>query len=221
MYYFDPDLGRRRRALLRDKLTGTLNDLDDALEMTLRDGRNRVQGLLSETLSLLPGPRIADERLEGRVRSVLGHRVSQPRKVDVSVHDGSVVLSGSVHPAEVQHLLLAVRLIRGVRRVENRLEPHAEPGHRPASMIQARWSPATRLTAGAVGTWLMARCTRNPTLVNMALGTLGFGMFTRAITNVPVMESAQVGAERIKELAATGERAQEQPQPAEAVSTGL
>lgn len=216
MYYFDPDLGRRRRALARDKLTRALNDLDDATEITLRDARNRFQGFLSETLSLLPGPQIPDERLEGRIRSVLGHRVAQSRKVDISVHNGTVVLSGSVHPADTKRLLSAIRLVRGVRHVENRLEAGDESSPQLAP-AQASWPPTTRLTAGVLGTWLMTRCASRPTLTNTILGTLGFGMFTRAITNVAVMETAEAGVQRIKEFV---ERSEHPAETAETVGAG-
>lgn len=53
MYFLDPDRGRRRRALLRDKAVGLSNDLGEAATGTARDLRNRAQGLVAETGSAL------------------------------------------------------------------------------------------------------------------------------------------------------------------------
>jgi len=47
MYLLDPDLGGRR-ALLRDKLTSAASRIDDCLDATWTDVRNRAQGLAAE-----------------------------------------------------------------------------------------------------------------------------------------------------------------------------
>lgn len=48
MYLLDPDRGRRRRALLRDKAKGLSNDALKAASRKSHDLRNRAQGLLHE-----------------------------------------------------------------------------------------------------------------------------------------------------------------------------
>jgi gas vesicle protein len=48
MFIFDPDSGRRRRALARDKATGFANDTVESVQSTARDLRNRAQGLAHE-----------------------------------------------------------------------------------------------------------------------------------------------------------------------------
>lgn len=53
MYFLDPDRGRTRRALLRDKVVGLSNDLGDAAAGTARDLRNRAQGVIAEAGSAL------------------------------------------------------------------------------------------------------------------------------------------------------------------------
>jgi len=53
MYIFDPDKGRRRRALLRDKLVAFTNEASDAIASKSRHLRNRAQGVIAETRSLL------------------------------------------------------------------------------------------------------------------------------------------------------------------------
>ena len=49
MYVLDPDSGRRRRALARDKATQLAQDTADAVQGTARDLGNRARGLAHET----------------------------------------------------------------------------------------------------------------------------------------------------------------------------
>ena len=56
MYYFDPQGGRRRRALLRDKfawLWDEVGDVREAAEGRAEDLRNRTKGVLHETRSAI------------------------------------------------------------------------------------------------------------------------------------------------------------------------
>jgi len=48
MFIFDPDNGRRRRALARDKVTHFGREAVDAVESAARDLRNRAQGVAAE-----------------------------------------------------------------------------------------------------------------------------------------------------------------------------
>lgn len=48
MYIFDPEQGRRRRALLRDQIVSCMNETSDVLGKTSRDLRNRAQGVIAE-----------------------------------------------------------------------------------------------------------------------------------------------------------------------------
>ncbi|HVF46342.1 MAG TPA: YtxH domain-containing protein [Pyrinomonadaceae bacterium] len=53
MYLFDPNGGRRRRALIRDKAVGISNDVTQAVEAKSHDLANRAQGFLHEAKSLV------------------------------------------------------------------------------------------------------------------------------------------------------------------------
>lgn len=48
MYFFDPVSGRRRRALVRDKMTHYRREATQYAESTAQDLRNRAQGLVAE-----------------------------------------------------------------------------------------------------------------------------------------------------------------------------
>ena len=51
MFVFDPDSGRRRRALVRDQAARLASDTADGVQSTARDLRNRAQGMAHETAS--------------------------------------------------------------------------------------------------------------------------------------------------------------------------
>ena len=54
MYLFDPERGRTRRALVRDKAVGLSNDARDAIEKTSKHLSNRAKGFVHEAKSMLP-----------------------------------------------------------------------------------------------------------------------------------------------------------------------
>ena len=53
MYFFDPDSGKRRRALLRDQLVHARHEIGDYAEDTTKDLRNRAYGLVAEARGLV------------------------------------------------------------------------------------------------------------------------------------------------------------------------
>ena len=61
MYLFDPNGGRRRRALIRDKAVGISHDVTDAIGAKSRDLSNRAKGFVHEAKGLVGGQQTADE----------------------------------------------------------------------------------------------------------------------------------------------------------------
>ncbi len=62
MFMLDPASGRRRRALVRDKTTSTVNGAADVVRRRTRDLANRTRGAAASTRRLLeraPVPRVA------------------------------------------------------------------------------------------------------------------------------------------------------------------
>lgn len=51
MYTFDPEKGRTRRALARDKAKGTLHDVQGTVASKSRHLRNKAKGLAAEARS--------------------------------------------------------------------------------------------------------------------------------------------------------------------------
>lgn len=113
MYYFDPDMGARRRAALRERMVG---------------GPQYAGRVLVQRGTALKGhERYGDAQLRDRVRSRLGQLVSHPGAVHVEVEDAVVRLSGSVLQLEQDGLLTRVRDMPGVRRVINAMSTHDSP----------------------------------------------------------------------------------------------
>jgi hypothetical protein len=127
MYFFDPQIGKRRRALLEDQLRRTSRETVEGLDAAWCDLSNRVQGTLAE-----PG----------------------------------------VHAF-------------------------------------TKWTPGTRLLAGAVGGLLMANCLARRNLSSMLWGTIGFGLASRALSCAGSSGSCRVGEMACEERAAQGSGAPE------------
>lgn len=146
MYLMDPERGRTRRALLRDKAVGATNATQDFLGKSSRDVSHS-----------------ATETLAERVRAKLGRYVSHPHAVEVEAEDGCVILRGPILSHEVEELVDAMSSLRGVREVVNHLEPHVTAEGVPAlqgrgraaggrgAFSPAAWTPGVQLLAGIVG----------------------------------------------------------------------
>lgn len=214
MYFLDPQQGRRRRAWAGDQFTHLSHEARDAAEMTARDAANRARGLWAETKAALAGSTPDDHTLIERVRSHLGRCVSHPRAITVTADRGKITLSGPILAHEVDNLLDCAQAVPGVAGVENRLEVHDRPGKIPAlqggvprtgarsEFCQANWSPSVRALAGAIGIALMGNCLAQRDVGSALLGTLGLGLFVRAVTNTGLGE---VAAQAIPALRTTPE----------------
>ena len=125
-YLFDPRQGRRRRALVRDKL-------GHSLRFTVRRG-NRLRRMLvayvrgygsrvAHALRPLPFEQPDDATLTQKVQSELFRPADVPKgQINVSAQNGVVQLRGEVpSPEMIRDLVGKTREIRGVRDVENLL----------------------------------------------------------------------------------------------------
>lgn len=121
MYLLDPETGRRRRSLVRERTGGAARDVQDSLRAARRDAQNRMRGTLAETESHLAAEPVDDDTLHERIRAKLGHLLDHPSKVDVDVVDGHVVLTGEAPEDEAAALARYVAGMQGVADVENRL----------------------------------------------------------------------------------------------------
>src|SRR5690242_11111828 len=92
MYFFDPDRGRRRRALVRDKVDAAANKTADYAGKFQRDLRNKAYGMVAETKSIFRTGQVPDDVLVDRVRSKLGRYPVHMGAVEVRADNGIVKL---------------------------------------------------------------------------------------------------------------------------------
>jgi hypothetical protein len=185
-FFLDPRLGRRRRALVRDKAARLAHVTSDAADTTSRDLGNRARGLVAELRSRARREDVSDEVVVERVRA----------------QNGRVVLSGPVLADEVARLLRRAAGVRGVRAVENRLEVHETPEGVPGlqgepsprfgawefAWMQNNWSPTARLMAGAAGGGLALAGLARIGVIGFAMILCGATLLARAITNQELRE---------------------------------
>ncbi|MCL4762210.1 MAG: hypothetical protein KJ018_10645, partial [Burkholderiales bacterium] len=91
MYLLDPDKGRRRRAIARDRTLRALRQVDRVLDAASSDARQRARGLAARTRRLAaPAPAPDDLQLIERVRARIGRVFSLPHAIHVVALDGRV-----------------------------------------------------------------------------------------------------------------------------------
>lgn len=141
MYYFDPQAGRRRRALLRDKMVSRQRNIERYAWKSARRASDRVRGVAAEARAsaVRSSEPVPDSQLAARVRSEMGHCVSRPGAVEVSVSNGYVRLGGQIPAHERRELIATVKSINGINGVDDQMQtcdptiaaaavsPHAGP----------------------------------------------------------------------------------------------
>jgi uncharacterized membrane protein len=198
MYWLDPRIGGRRRALVRDSAVRIRRKLERGVEATLRDITNRIQGTVASLRSRLGDDSATERVLHERVRSRLGRWVSHPHAIGVTVEfGGRVILYGPVLADERAKLVNALSSVRGVMEIDDRLEAYdadtarsvpalqggqPPPGERP-EWLQERWSPAFQLAAVLTGGALLGYALRRRDVLAPIMGIVGGGLLVRALSN--------------------------------------
>ena len=126
MYYLDKENGRRRRALVRDKVVAAGHDAADRAESVGKRTVDQLKGILAtgHLDRIGSGEPETDFQLHERIRARLGRVVSHPKSIEAEVDHGSVRLRGHILAHELDDLLYEVRHMRGVRAVRNELTAH-------------------------------------------------------------------------------------------------
>jgi len=129
MFYLDPQVGRRRRALMRDKVSATYHDARDLAEAQARRAADRARGMVADARRRLwPFGRPNDAHLNERIRSQLGRVVLNPHAIHTDVEAGCVHLRGKVLRHEIGALMAGLWNVPGVQRIVNELVAYTEPG---------------------------------------------------------------------------------------------
>ena len=205
MYLADPGSGARRRGLIRGGFTHTRRKLLQFMDATVRDTRNRAVGLGARTRSLFGSRDVSDDILVERVRSRMGRYVSHPRAVEVTANDGVVTLRGPILQVELRDLLKAVRSVRGVCSIENRLDVYESASGIPSlqhgvtrtgmrmDILQENWAPSTRALAGLCGIALIGTGAGRGGILGSSLSACGLGLLARSVSNKQLKSLAGIG----------------------------
>jgi uncharacterized membrane protein/CBS domain-containing protein len=198
MYILDPDKGRRRRAILRDRALKTSNEAAKKINKRSADLKNRFQGAWFETEKIFERQTPTDEKLEAKIRTRLGRLASHPHAIKTTVENGKLNLSGQILADEEALLLRSVAALRGVREIENKLERYESAEHisslqgenRVRRRILARktekWATGARILAAAAGASLVAFGAKKRNGATSLAATAGTALLTRAAVNKPL-----------------------------------
>ncbi|HEY6002018.1 MAG TPA: BON domain-containing protein [Anaeromyxobacter sp.] len=163
------------------------------MEAGARDLRHRARGLAHEAAARVERDLASDDVIVERVRAKLGRLSAHPSAIRVASRGGRVELSGPIFSAERSQVLRGVRIVRGVRSVEDHLEPHEDatgvpalqgagpmPGPRP-DPLQRHWAPGTRLLAGVAGALLIGRALFGKGLGRIPAGVAGAALLGKVM----------------------------------------
>lgn len=192
MYIADPSQGRRRRALLQDKVHSVTNQTTHSVTEKLRDTRHRLAGLQAEAAHLLTPSQtkpIDDHVLEARVRAKLGRALSHLHQIQVSARAGQVTLAGAIAADEMSHLVQLVSEIPGVQSVLQRL--HAQSDSVLQNLAGSAKQNRNWWTAGVLGASMLIwyGISRRAPLGLMAAASLG--LFARSRTRTSSAQRQQ------------------------------
>lgn len=197
MYFLDTQSGRRRRALVRDKVLRAQHVATETLVGVEHDVQNRSRGALVRLARVFRTGPVDDGVLLERVRAKLGHVCSHPRAIEVaSKGNGCIELKGPVLARERFEILAAISMLPGVKVIDDDLEVHAtadvaalEGDARHAPFLARHWNPTTRFIVGATGALLGMRGLSGgvfaiPRLL-IGSGLIGVAIAPSAITTRP------------------------------------
>ncbi|HMA16850.1 MAG TPA: BON domain-containing protein [Thermoanaerobaculia bacterium] len=127
MYLFDPERGKRRRALVRDKFAHATRASAQRAGVASRDVANHLRGAIARARSKVTSKSVPDSVLAERVRAQIGHVIPHAGSIDVTVRDGRVTLAGPTVEGNLDALLSEIARVRGVAGIDNRLGVPEEP----------------------------------------------------------------------------------------------
>ena len=124
-YFFDPENGRRRRALARDRIPALFRRGSERLERTGRGVAAEAYGVKQKVKHVKEQekPQPDDVTLARKVETEIFRDAEVPKgQINVNAENGVVVLRGEVEGAElIKDLEKRTKKVQGVKEVENLL----------------------------------------------------------------------------------------------------
>lgn len=211
MFFLDPQMGRRRRALMRDQFVSASSRINHGLDLVARDARQRARGAACEARARLNPEPVDDRVLVERVRSKLGRVASHPAAIKVTANQGCITIEGPILADEVDLAILCVAAVPGVIQLDSRLDPQRQPdrhtgfqrdarrpGPRP-DILQRNWSPTTRLLIALAGAAMFAYGFRLRAPWACVVGSAGLGIAAEGISNREIHAKVSEVVEQVEE----------------------
>jgi osmotically-inducible protein OsmY len=124
-YFFDPEQGRRRRAMTRDRAAGFFRRRVRETGRLGRSASAQAEGLVQKAKHLEeePKPQPDDVTLTRKVETEIFRDADIPKgQINVNAENGKVYLRGEVgEPELIKDLEKRARKVQGVQEVENLL----------------------------------------------------------------------------------------------------
>ena len=123
-WFMDPQSGRRRRAMLRDRVAAFFRRSARSGGRAARGAASEAYGLKQKATHLHEEPKeFDDQTLKAKVETELFRGPDAPKgQVNVNAQHGVVQLRGQVDSPElIDELVARTRSVQGVREVENLL----------------------------------------------------------------------------------------------------
>ena len=129
-YFFDPQNGRRRRAMRRDRSAGFVRQSGRSAARAGRGVAAEAYGVSQKAQHLSEQPKEFDDAtLAQKVQSEIFRDADVTKgQINVNAEDGIVVLRGEVEQPElIEELVEKTRKVQGVRDVQNLLHLPGTP----------------------------------------------------------------------------------------------
>jgi osmotically-inducible protein OsmY len=124
-YFFDPDQGRRRRAMAGDRIAGFFRRRVREGERLGRAASAQAEGMVQKATHLQeePKPQPDDVTLTRKVETEIFRDADIPKgQINVNAENGKIYLRGEVgQPELIKDLEKRARKVQGVQDVENLL----------------------------------------------------------------------------------------------------
>jgi osmotically-inducible protein OsmY len=124
-YFFDPQQGRRRRAMARDRFAAFFRRRARKAEQVGRAASAQAEGMVQKAKHLKeePKPQPDDVTLARKVETEIFRDADVPKgQINVNAENGKVYLRGEVQqPEMIRDLEERARKVQGVQDVENLL----------------------------------------------------------------------------------------------------